>query len=201
MICDNNAGDFIVGECYSHSHSRLYQDFLCFSMMYMCIESLLPNNFLTFSLWMDGISSVLIKCTSLLFRIMHMSSHLIYNTSHIQFFFRVTFSKDNSLVNLNRCVFPANWFRSNEMYDLVSAKTSFIFTMLEKGCPLKNILFLIYINSSDTTMTKFRTIGIFNKPELQFWTCLSVLRASAALTLCKVIVVINAFNFDWPVRM
>ena len=82
------------------------------------------------------------------------------------------------------------------MYELVLARTSFIFTMLEKGCPQKNIPFLIFLNSSDTTMTRFRIIRVFSKPELQLLTCLSVLRASTALTLCKAMVVINALNFD-----
>ena len=40
VVCDSNAGNFIMGVCYSHSLSRLYQDFLCFSMMYTCIKSL-----------------------------------------------------------------------------------------------------------------------------------------------------------------
>ena len=95
VVCDSNAGDLCVGVCYSHSHSRLYQDFLCFSMMFTCIRSLLPNNFLTFSLWMSGIRSIVGKCISLLFKIMWMFSHLISNTYHTQFFFRVTFSNDS----------------------------------------------------------------------------------------------------------
>ena len=40
--------------------------------------------------------------------------------------------------------------------------------MFEKGCPQKNILFLIFLSSSDTTMTRFRIIQTFNSPELQF---------------------------------
>ena len=58
VVCDSNAGDLHMGVCYSHSHSRLNQDFLCFSIMYMCIRSFLPNNLLTFSLWMSGTRSV-----------------------------------------------------------------------------------------------------------------------------------------------
>ena len=176
VVCDSNAGDLCIGVCYSHSHSRLYQDFLCFNMMYMCIRSLLPNNFLTFSLWMSGIQSVVGKCISLSFKIMWMFSHLICNTSHIQFFFRMTFSNNSSPDNLNKCVFLTSWFRSNEMYDFVSAKNSFIFTTLGKGCPQKNMLFLIFCSNSNATMMRFRIIRIFNNPELQFWTCLSVLR-------------------------
>ena len=124
----------MLGAFYSCSLSRWYQDFLCFSMMYTCNRSLLPNNFLTFSLWMNGIMSVVGKCTSLSFKTIWMSSNLISNMSHIQFFFRVTFSNDSSSVSLNKWVFLANLFRSNEMYDFVSAKNNFIFTMLEKGC-------------------------------------------------------------------
>ena len=60
----------------------------------------------------------------------------------------------------------------------MSAKNSFIFTMLEKGCPQKSILFFIFLSSRDTTMTRFRIIKIFNNPELQFWTGVFVLRAS-----------------------
>ena len=86
---------------YSHSPSRLYQDFLCFNMMYTCNRSLLPNNFLTFNLYMSGITSIVSKCISLPFRTMWISSHLISNTSHMQFFLKVTFSKDCSPVNLN----------------------------------------------------------------------------------------------------
>ena len=50
VVCDSNAGSPFMGVCYSHSLSRLYLDFLCFSMMYTCIRFLLPNNFLTFNL-------------------------------------------------------------------------------------------------------------------------------------------------------
>ena len=191
----------LLGAFYSHSLSRLYQNFLCFSMMYTCIRPLLPNNFLTFNLWMNGIMSVVGKWTSLSFKIIWMSSNLISNTSHIQFFFRVMFSNDRSPVNLNKWVFLVNWFRSNEMYDLVSAKNNFIFTMLEKGCPQNHTLFLIFLISSDTTMTRFRIIRIFSNSELQFWACLLVLRASTALILCNAIVVTNVFNFDRPAIM
>ena len=145
---------------------------------------------------MNGIRSVVGKCTSLSFKTIWMFSHLISNTSHIQFFLRVTFSNDGSPVNLNKCVFLANWFRSNEMYDFVSAKNNFIFTMLDKACPQKNMLFLIFLSSSNTTMTTFRIIRIFSNPELQPWVYLLVSRASTALILCKAMVVINAFNFD-----
>ena len=158
----------LLGAFYSHSLSKLYQDFLCFSMMYMCIRSLLPNNFLTFNLRMNGIMSVGGKCTSLSFKTIWMSSHLISNTSHIQFFFRVTFSNDRSPVNLNKWVFLANWFRSNKMYDFVSAKNNFIFTKLEKDHPQKNTLFSIFLSSSNTTMTRVKIISIFSNSELQF---------------------------------
>ena len=192
----------LLGAFYSCSLSRLYQDFLCFSMMCTCIRSLLPNNFLTFNLWMNGIMSIVGKCTSLSFKTIWMSSHLIFNTSHIQFFFRAMFSNDSSPVNLNKWVFLANWFRSNnKMYDFVSAKNSFIFTMLEKGCPQKNTLFLFFLTISDITMNRFRIIRIFSNSELQFWACLLALRASTSLTLCKAMVVTSIFNFDWPVIM
>ena len=186
---------------YSRSISILYQDFLCFSMMYTCNRSLLPNNFPTFTLWMNGIMSVVGKCTSLSFKTMRMSSHLISNISHIQFSFRVMFSNDSSPVSLNKWVFPANLFRSNETYDFISDKNNFIFTMLEKGCPQKKTLFLIFLSSSDTTMTRFNIIRIFSNSELQFWVCLLVLRASIPLTLYKAMVVTNVFNFDWPVTI
>ena len=39
-----------LGESYSCSPSKLYQDFLCFSMMYTCNRSLLPKSFPTFSM-------------------------------------------------------------------------------------------------------------------------------------------------------
>ena len=94
--------------------------------------------------------------------------HLISNTSHIQFFFRVMFSKDSSSGSLNKWVFPANLFRSNETYDLVSTKNNFIFTMLEKGCPQKITLLLIFPSSRDTTMTRFKIIKTFSNSELQF---------------------------------
>ena len=116
---------------------------------------------------MNGIMSIVGKCTSLSFKTIRMSSHLISNTSHIQFFFRVMFFNDSSPSNLNRWVFPANWFRSNETYDFVSAKSNFIFIMFEKGCPPKNTLFLVFLSSSNTTMTRFRIIRIFSNPELQ----------------------------------
>ena len=120
-------------EHYSYSHSRLYQDFLCFSMMYMCIKSLLPNNFLTFNLWMSSTRSVVGRCISLLFCIIWVFTHLISNTSHIQFFFRVTLCDDSSPINLNKCVFPADWFKFRETYDMVSAKNSFILHHVRKG--------------------------------------------------------------------
>ena len=145
---------------------------------------------------MNGIMSIVSKCTSLSFKTIWMSSHLISDTCHIQFFFRVTFSNDSSPVNLNKWVFPANWFRSNETYDFVSAKNNFIFTMFEKGCPQKNTLFLIFLSSSNTTMTRFRIIRVFSNPELQLLACLFVSRASMALILCKAMVVTNVFNFD-----
>ena len=127
-------------EHYSHSHSRLYQDLLCFSMMYMCIKFLLPNNFLMFNLWTSGTRTVVGRCISILFSIIQVFTLLISNTSHTQFFFRMTLSDDSSPINLNKCVFMAGWFKFREMYDFVSAKNSFIFTMLEKGCPQKNML-------------------------------------------------------------
>ena len=40
---------FFMGVCYSHSLPKLYQDFLRLSIMYTCIKSPLPNNFLTFN--------------------------------------------------------------------------------------------------------------------------------------------------------
>ena len=81
VVCDSSAGSSFIGIYYSQSLSRLYQDFLCFSIIYMCIRSLLPNSFLTFNLWMNGIRSVVGKCTCLSFKTIQMSSHLISNTS------------------------------------------------------------------------------------------------------------------------
>ena len=99
---------------YSHLPSRLYQDFVCFNMMYTCNRPLLPNNVLTFSLCMSGIINIVGKCTSFSFKMMWISSHLISNTSHIQFFLKVTFSNDSSPASLNKFIFPAILFRSNE---------------------------------------------------------------------------------------
>ena len=56
--------------CYSHSHYRLYHDFHCFNMMYMCNRSLLPNKFLTFNLLKSGTRRVVGRCISLLSNIM-----------------------------------------------------------------------------------------------------------------------------------
>ena len=93
-----SSGMCFSGECYSHSHSKLYQDFLCFSMMYKCIKSLLPNSFLTFNLWISGTRSVVGSCMSLLFRAIQVLPHLISNTSHIQFFFTATLSDEIHLL-------------------------------------------------------------------------------------------------------
>ena len=117
---------------------------------------------------MNGIVSIVGKCTSLLFKMMQMSFHLISNTSLIQFVFRVAFSNDSSPGSLNKWVFLANLFRSNETYDFVCAKNNFIFTMLEKGYPQKKTLFLIFLSSSDATMTRFKIIRISVYSELQF---------------------------------
>ena len=126
--------------------------------MYTCNRSFLPNNFLTFSLCISGITSVVGKCTSFSFRTMQMSSHLISNTSHIQFFLKVMFSNDSSPVSLNKYVFLAILFRSSEILDFVCARNNFIFTMLEKCCPPKNTLFLIFLKSSDTTITRLGSL-------------------------------------------
>ena len=83
-------------------------------MMFTCNKSLLLNNFLTFSSCISGITNVVGKCMSLSFRMMRISSHLISNMSHIKFFFKVMLSNDSSPVNLNKWVFPAILFRSNE---------------------------------------------------------------------------------------
>ena len=99
---------------YSHSYSKLYQDFLCFNMIYTCNRSLLLNNFLTFSLCINGITNIVGKCMSLSFRMIWISSHHISNMSHIQFFLKIILSKDSSPVNLNKCVFLAILFRSND---------------------------------------------------------------------------------------
>ena len=136
--------------------------------MYMCNRSLLPNNFLTFSLCINGITSIVGKCISFSFRMMWILSHLISNTSYIQFFLRVTLSNDNSPVNLNKCVFPVILFRSNKTWNFVPARNNFIFTMFEKSCPWKNTLFLIFLRSSTTAITRFTIIKIFSNSELQF---------------------------------
>ena len=118
---------------------------------------------------MNIIMSIVGKCTPLSFKMILMSSQLISNTSHIQFFFRVMCSNDSSPISLNKWVFPANLFKSNETYDFVSTRNNFIFTMLEKGCPQKNTLFLIFLSSNDTTMTRFKIIKTFSNSLLQFW--------------------------------
>ena len=104
----SSSGVCFRDDCYSCSHSRLYQDFLCFSMIYTCNKSLLPNNFLTFNLWMSGIRSVVGRCISLLFSIMRVFPHFISNTSHIQFFFMKMLSGVSSSINLNKYVFLAD---------------------------------------------------------------------------------------------
>ena len=78
---------------------------------------------------------------------------------------------------------------------------SFIFTKLVKGCPHNNMLFLIFLSSRDTTMTKLNIIRVFNNPELQFGTDLSALRAFTVLIHCNAMVPNNALSFDWPVMM
>ena len=57
---------------------------------------------------MNDFMSVVGKCTSLSFKMIWMTSHLISNTSYIQFFLRVTFSSDSSPVSLDKWVFLAN---------------------------------------------------------------------------------------------
>ena len=78
---------------------------------------------------------------------------------------------------------------------------SFIFTKLEKGCPQNNMLFLIFLSSGDTTMTKLKIIRVFNNAVLQFGIGLSALRAFMVLIHCNAMVPINALSFDWPVMM